>query len=95
MDDERVRAHVVMPRELVKEVDDLVGHRRRSEFMTEAVREKLLRARRDKVLRETAGALTGDYPEWETPEKVSAWVRKSREHDEAGYRDAWGGRDER
>lgn len=59
--------------------------------MTEAVREKVLRARREKVLRETAGALAdADYPDWDTPEKVSAWVRRSREDAEAGFRDAWG-----
>ena len=90
MDKERMRAHVVMPRELVEEVDALVGHRRRSDFMTEAVREKVLRARRDKVLRETAGALAeADAPDWSTPEDVSAWVRKSRDTDEAGFREAW------
>lgn len=95
MGNERVRAHVVMPRELIEEVDKLVGHRRRSDFMTEAVRERLLRARREQVLRETAGALAAsDYPEWETPEKVSAWVQKSRELDEEGFRGAWGGRDD-
>lgn len=91
MGTERVRAHVVMPRELIEEVDKLVGQRRRSDFMAEAVREKVLRARRDKVLRETAGALAGsDYPDWDTPEKVSTWVRRSREGAEAGFRAAWG-----
>jgi metal-responsive CopG/Arc/MetJ family transcriptional regulator len=94
MGEERVRTHVVIPRELVEEVDELVGHRRRSDFMTEAVREKLQRARRERVLRESAGALTGEYPAWATPEKVSAWVRENRELDEAGFRQAWGEREE-
>ena len=32
--------------------------------------------------RETAGSLAAeDYPEWETPEKISAWVREMRAFD--------------
>ncbi len=83
MENERVRAHIMMPRELVAEVDELVGERRRSQFVVEAVRERLARARRDKVLKETAGILKdADYPHWATPEKTSAWVRAQRRLDD-------------
>ncbi len=84
-----------MPRELVADADRLVGPRRCGDFMTEAVREKVLRIRRERVLRETAGALAASgYPEWQTPEQVSAWVRRGRERDDAGFRAAWDARDE-
>ncbi|MCD6028750.1 MAG: hypothetical protein K0S78_924, partial [Thermomicrobiales bacterium] len=35
-----------------------------------------------RALAETAGSLAAeDYPEWETGEKISAWVRKMRDFD--------------
>jgi hypothetical protein len=40
-------------------------------------REKLARA-----LRETAGSLRGQYPEWESPEMVSEWVAARRREDD-------------
>ncbi len=39
------------------------------------------------LLEETAGILKdADYPEWESPEKTSAWVRERREEDAARLR---------
>ena len=74
-----IRTHVVFPKELVAEVDRLVGQRKRSAFVTEAVAEKVARERLGRALETTAGILAGDaYPKWETPEKVSAWVRELR-----------------
>ena len=43
------RTHVIAPKELIKEVDQLVGPRRRSDFITAAVDEKL---KREKLLRD-------------------------------------------
>lgn len=83
MASETVRAHVVLPKELLEAVDDLVGRRKRSAFFVEAVEEKLNRERLGRALKETAGFLRReDYPEWETPEKVSAWVRELRRADQ-------------
>ena len=45
-----VRTHFIAPKELIEEVDKLVGPRRRSEFLTEATAEKL---KREKLLRLT------------------------------------------
>lgn len=77
-----MRTHVVLPADLVKEVDRVVGARRRSRFVEEAIRSHLRREQLGAALRETAGSLTGDYPEWETPEKVSEWVARSRREDD-------------
>lgn len=82
MADATIRTHIVFPRDLVDAVDDLVGQRRRSAFVTEAVAEKLQREQLGRALAETAGSLAAeDYPEWETQDKISAWVRETRAFD--------------
>lgn len=79
MSTESFRVHVVIPKEIVEEVDRLVGQRKRSAFVVEALIEKLQRERLGRALAETAGFLAKeDHPEWATPELTSAWVRKLR-----------------
>ena len=76
------RAHVVLPEELIEKVDKVAGKRKRSRFVEEAIQEKLSREALREALIKTAGILkTGDNPEWSTPEKTSAWVRKIRQLD--------------
>jgi hypothetical protein len=75
-----MRAHLVLPDELVKEVDNLVGKRNRSRFIVEAARERLRRERLSKAIREGAGILDPKkYPHWSTPDKIDSWVRELRE----------------
>lgn len=77
-----VRAHVVIERELVEEVDELVGPRQRSKFFADAVREKLARAKTMDAARKAAGALAEvEVPGWETSEAAASWVRTSRRAD--------------
>jgi hypothetical protein len=77
-----MRTHIILPDRLIEEVDTVVGKRKRSRFVEEAVREKLKRGALLKALKETAGILPPDeYPEWKTPEKVVEWVRESRRRD--------------
>jgi predicted transcriptional regulator len=79
MASETIRTHVVIPRDLVEAVDRLVGQRKRSAFLVEAIEEKLEREEFGRALAETKGFLPADaYPEWSTPEKTSAWVRELR-----------------
>lgn len=74
-----VRTHFIAPKELIKEVDRLVGPRRRSEFLTEAAAEKLKREKLLRVVREAAKLPpVRDVPEWETPAAVSKWVHDLR-----------------
>jgi predicted transcriptional regulator len=81
---EAFRTHIVLPREVVDDVDRLVGHRRRSQFMAEAVQEKLRREKLSAALAATAGALKDvDISHWATPEETSAWVRGLRQEDDA------------
>lgn len=73
------RAHVVMPRELAEQVDELVGERGRSRFIAEAVAEKLARLRLLRAAEGAAGSLKDvDIPGWETRESTEAWIRQSR-----------------
>ena len=74
-----MRAHVVLPDDLVDEIDRLVGKRRRSAFIAEAARDRVRREGLLRALKETAGVLKAeDHPEWADSRKVAAWVRKQR-----------------
>ncbi|MDO8749862.1 MAG: ribbon-helix-helix domain-containing protein [Dehalococcoidia bacterium] len=78
-----MRTHLILPEEMVKEVDALVGKRKRSQFVGEAVREKLRRENLLAALAATAGILSAeDYPEWATSEEVAAWVHDMRQRDD-------------
>ena len=74
-----MRAHLILPDELVNRIDVLVGKRKRSRFVEEAVREKLRKETLITAVELTGGVLAkGDRPEWATPEGTAAWVRDSR-----------------
>lgn len=90
MPKEVARTHVVIPRELVESVDEIVGARHRSEFFVEAVAEKLCRIKLLRAAKEVAGSLKDvDIPGWETPESASAWVRKIREEADRRLEEKW------
>jgi metal-responsive CopG/Arc/MetJ family transcriptional regulator len=85
MAEKTIRTHVVLPKELVEEVDELVGQRKRSAYIAEAVEAKVAHDRFGKALKESVGILSAeDYPEWETPERISAWVRELRNEADEG-----------
>jgi hypothetical protein len=76
---ENARTHVVLPPELLAEIDRLVGPRRRSQFFVEAVSEKLARLKLSEVAQRVAGSLAdADTPLWGTPEAASRWVHTTR-----------------
>ncbi len=76
---ERRRAHVVLPDELLRNVDARVGQRRRSEFIQEAIEEKLTRLSRVEAFEHVVGSLKdSDTPDWESPEAVAQWVHDLR-----------------
>jgi Arc/MetJ-type ribon-helix-helix transcriptional regulator len=85
----RRRAHVVMPSGLLQEIDARVGQRKRSEFIQEAIEEKLGRLRRVEAFERVVGSVAdGDIPEWETRESTSEWLRALREEWEPNCADA-------
>ena len=74
-----MRAHIIVPDELIAAVDALVGTRRRSRFIAEAIEEKLRQDRLLDAFDDFAGSLAGvDVPGWETSEAAADWVRSMR-----------------
>lgn len=74
-----VRTNLLLPRELVDEVDRFAGERGRSRYVAEALRARLKRDRLKEAIEKTAGVLRPeDYPEWATSENVVEWVRARR-----------------
>jgi Arc/MetJ-type ribon-helix-helix transcriptional regulator len=78
------RTHVVLSEQLVKDIDALVGSRRRSSFLTEAAEEKLMRLRQLKALEAAAGSWKDkDHPELK--QGAAKWVEKLRAQDEKRF----------
>jgi hypothetical protein len=78
-----VRTHIILSDSLITEIDRLVGKRKRSRFVEEAVREELKKRVLLNELKNIAGVLSsGEYPDWETPDMTAAWVRELRQRDE-------------
>ena len=76
-----------MPKELLDELDLIVGPRRRSEFLTELLQRELRSQRLLAAFDRAAGSLRdSENPGWETSESAEDWVRKIRRN---GTRDAW------
>ena len=75
------RAHVLLPEDLLQEIDALVGPRGRSSFLAETARNEV---RRQKLLQ----FLESKQPAWkdkdhpELADGASAWVRKLRKENE-------------
>lgn len=79
------RTHVVIPRQLVAEIDTLVGKRGRSRFLVEAASHELKRLRQMKALKRAAGSWKSkDHPELK--DGAAAWVRALRGQDEKRFK---------
>jgi len=75
------RAHVVLPDDLLADVDSLVGPRGRSAFLTEVIREAVNRRRLLELLSDPEPIWKDeDHPE--LAEGAEIWVRKLRDQDE-------------
>ncbi|PYV85204.1 MAG: hypothetical protein DMG93_02185 [Acidobacteria bacterium] len=80
-----IRTHVLLPEDLVREIDALVGPRGRSAFLVETARDAV---RRKKLL----DFLSTDEPAWkdsnhpELAEGAVNWVRKLRAESERATR---------
>ena len=84
--DTKKRTHVVVSEELVEEIDRLSGKRKRSWFITQAVRKEIQRLNFLNAVKETAGAWNdNDHPEFKNG--VESWVSSLREEDENRLKD--------
>jgi len=80
-----VKTPLVLPEDLIKEIDKLMGRRKRSKFITKATRKELKRIRLQKALERAAGAWKDeDHPELEK-KGTSQWVRNFREESEKRF----------
>jgi hypothetical protein len=80
-----MRTHIVLPDDLVAEIDTIVGPRKRSLFIEEAVRAKLQRERLRRAMeavKNGPGLDPEKYPYWSTPQKTSEWVHNMRVEDD-------------
>ncbi len=78
------RAHVILPIDVVADIDKLVGKRGRSAFLTEVARDEILRRKQRNALRKSAGAWKDeDHPELQ--QGSEAWVRQMRTESEGRF----------
>ena len=87
------RAHIVLPAELLDQIDCLVGKRKRSQFIVEALEERLRRQRLMKAVEDViASEPVEGPPEWATPESSAQWVhdlRREESNREKRLREDW------
>jgi metal-responsive CopG/Arc/MetJ family transcriptional regulator len=76
----KTRAHLVLAREILEEVDQIAGKRKRSLFIAEAIREKLQRERFLRTLEETQGAWSDkNHPDLKTARDMEQFVSDKRQ----------------
>lgn len=79
----KARAHVIIEEDIVKEIDSLVGKRRRSSFISEATKKELKRLKQASLIKKLKGVWKDkDHPEMAVKEGTYKWVRKLRDEDE-------------
>jgi len=75
----KTKAHLVIPHDLLEEVDQIAGKRKRSLFIAEATREKLQKERFLKTLEETQGAWSDkNHPDLKTARDIEQCIRDKR-----------------
>jgi hypothetical protein len=80
----RQRAHVILPVDVIADIDKLVGKRGRSAFLTEVAREEIQRRQQRDALRAARGAWRDeDHPELK--DGAVAWVNQMRSESETRF----------
>lgn len=75
-----MRTHVIMSKAVVEKIDRLVGARRRSRFINDAVARELAHRELVEVARAAAGSGRGQPRPWgDTAESIAQWVHDDRE----------------
>lgn len=80
------RAHVILPVDLVADIDKLVGKRCRSAFIAEVARDEIQRRQQRNALRAAKGAWKDeDHPELK--DGAAAWVNQMRSESEKRFQE--------
>jgi predicted transcriptional regulator len=70
---------ISLPVDLVSRLNALVASRRRSQFIAQAIEERLAIEEQTAALEESAGAWSAEnHPDLDRPEAVDRWVRELR-----------------
>ena len=81
----KTKVHLTFPPEIIREIDNLVGKRGRSKFVSEAAEEKIKREKYSSSLKKCAGAWKSEnHPELSSTGHVVKFVEKIRK--ESGER---------
>jgi hypothetical protein len=79
------RAHVLLPQDLIKEIDSIVGPRRRSAFLVETARDAVRRTKLLRFLEEDAPS-GRDTDQSEPSDSAARWVRQLRRESDGRLR---------
>jgi len=75
----KTKTHLVLPQEILEEVDRIAGKRGRSHFIAQATQEKLERERFLRTLEETKGAWSDkSHPGLNTSRDMERYLRERR-----------------
>lgn len=75
------RTHILLPKDLAREIDAIAGRRGRSAFLVETAREAVRRSKLLGFLESDAGWKDAEHPE--LAQGAGNWVRKVRQESEA------------
>lgn len=76
---DKIKTHLVLPKELLMSVDNLVGARKRSLFIAEAAKEKIERERFLIALDKTFGSWKEEnHPDLTTQEEMDEHIKRLR-----------------
>ena len=90
MANDKAKAHLVFPEDLLRSIDELVGKRKRSKFVVQATRKELKRVQFLQAVREAAGAWKDeDHPEL-AKKGTYQWVREQREEENKRLKEVLG-----
>jgi hypothetical protein len=78
------RAHIVLPEELVQEIDKIAGSRGRSAFLADLAKREIKRQQLIEIFK-SKEAIWKDEDHPELKDGASAWVRKTRALDEIRF----------
>ncbi len=84
----KVRTHVLLPKSVLDKIDALVGERKRSQYIADALEERLQQDELLAIIDRIASTPPpeGDPPEWDTPEGVAKWVHDLRREESSRTR---------
>lgn len=83
----KTRAHVIIEKDILREIDRLVGKKKRGSFISEAAKKELQRLNQISLLRKLKGIWKDeDHPDMMEQGGTEAWVRKQRAEDEKALR---------